>query len=262
MLAPIAKIKAIPEAQPRVAISVEVVKEYADAIESGAEFPPVVVFFDEVDYWLGDGWHRLEAYRSIGATQVPIDRRTGGRREAILFACGANASHGLPRTNADKQRAVETLLGDAEWVKKSDRWIAEKACVSNAFASKVRASLFTVNSREPREGRDGRTCKPRDKAAARVTPEPQSEREPAPLDFEDAPESRPEPASAAAPVTPARASREQPAAPASQPVKYSNMAVRDGAGDVLKRAVVVWKFMGAADRDLFRREILALMESK
>lgn len=36
-------------------------------------------------------------------------------REAILFIVGANASHGLRRTNADKRRTVERLLADEEW---------------------------------------------------------------------------------------------------------------------------------------------------
>lgn len=271
MILAIADVRAVPEAQPRVSIDMDVVAAYAEELKSGAEFPPVVVFYDGTAYWLGDGWHRLAAYQAIGATRIPVDRRTGGRRDAILYACGANAAHGLPRTNTDKRRAVETLLGDSEWAKKSDRWIAEKACVSDPFVGKIRAQLQTVSSSEPREGRDGKTRKSRSSPpAAKKTPEPKSEREPAALDFEDAPEhtaereepraehkSEPPPAAAKPPTaTPPR-----PAQPET-PAKYSNMAVRDGAAKVLKDVRVVWGFMRKADRELFRQELLAAMESE
>ena len=36
----------------------------------------------------------------------------GGLRDAILFSVGANAAHGLRRTNADKRRTVLLLWED------------------------------------------------------------------------------------------------------------------------------------------------------
>lgn len=50
------------------------------------------------------------------------------------------------RTNADKRRAVETLLRDEEWKKWSDREIARRCGVDNSFASRVRESLLPNNS--------------------------------------------------------------------------------------------------------------------
>jgi hypothetical protein len=67
--------------------------------------------------------------------------RQGTRRDAILHAAGANAAHGLRRTNADKRRAVETLLRDEEWSKWSDREIARLCAVSHPFVSQIRQSL-------------------------------------------------------------------------------------------------------------------------
>jgi len=89
-----------------------VVAEYAEHIES---LPPVVVFYDGTAYWLADGFHRVAAHVKAGRESVLADVRQGHRRDAILHSVGANAAHGLRRTNADKRRAVEILLRDEEW---------------------------------------------------------------------------------------------------------------------------------------------------
>ncbi|MCA7960944.1 hypothetical protein LGM14_25915 [Burkholderia multivorans] len=47
--------------QTRVGIDMATVEEYKEALLSGAEFPPIVVFFDKLYYYLADGWHRYEA---------------------------------------------------------------------------------------------------------------------------------------------------------------------------------------------------------
>jgi hypothetical protein len=61
--------------------------------------------------------------------------------DAIIAACGENADHGLRRTNEDKRRAVERLLGDPEWIKWSDRKIADVCRVSHPFVGTVRKEL-------------------------------------------------------------------------------------------------------------------------
>lgn len=162
MLLEIAKVKATPEAQPRVSLHYPTVEEYADALRGGAEFPPLIVFFDGSDHWLADGFHRLEAYRVCEYVEVPVDVRKGSKRDAILFSKGANSRHGLPRTNADKRRAVESLLRDPEWGQKSDRWIADAAAVSKTMVLNIRGELRSTGHRdqlEEREGKDGKTRK-------------------------------------------------------------------------------------------------------
>jgi hypothetical protein len=59
---------------------------------------------------------------------------------------GANSNHGKRRTNADKRKAVLTLLEDEQWAKWSDREIARRCLVSGEFAHKLRRSLPTVGS--------------------------------------------------------------------------------------------------------------------
>lgn len=137
--------------QTRTGISEATVSEYADAILAGAVFPAVVVFFDGTDYFLGDGFHRLHGHRQAGHAEILADVRTGTRRDALLFAVGANAEHGLRRTNDDKRKAVRTLLEDAEWGQWTDREMARRAGVSHNFVSTLRKqmSLSSDDSDEP-----------------------------------------------------------------------------------------------------------------
>ena len=59
-------------AQMRVEMQTDVVLEYADAMLDGAVFPPVVIYFDQTDYWLADGFHRVEAPRKIERETIEL----------------------------------------------------------------------------------------------------------------------------------------------------------------------------------------------
>jgi hypothetical protein len=81
--------------------------------------------------------------------KIAADVRAGGRRDVILYAVGANAAHGLKRTNRDKRNAVMVLLKDPEWSGWSDSEISRRCAVTQPFVSKLRASLITVISEPP-----------------------------------------------------------------------------------------------------------------
>jgi hypothetical protein len=142
--------------QTRERIDPDAVDGYAADMRRGAEFPPVVAFYDGETYWLADGFHRVAAAKKCRIPKIAVDVRPGDKRAAILFSVGANASHGLRRTNGDKRRAVLVLLGDAEWAQRSDRWIAEKCGVSNTFVASLRAQVSTVDTSQVRMGKDGK----------------------------------------------------------------------------------------------------------
>lgn len=132
--------------QMRADLNPETVQEYAYSMREGNLFPPIIVFYDGETHWLGDGFHRLAAHKLAKPDQpIPCDVRPGTRRDAVLCAAGANAVHGLRRTNADKRRAVETLLRDEEWGVWSDREIARRCHVSGMFVGNVRGDILTVN---------------------------------------------------------------------------------------------------------------------
>lgn len=148
--------------QPRSSLCIETVEEYVAALSEGSEFPAAIVYFDGTNYWLADGFHRFHAHRKLGRLEIAADVRKGSRRDAILFAAGANATHGLRRSNLDKRYAVTLLLNDAEWSQWSDRRIAEQCGVSNNFVATVRRQVSSndtsaARSTPARVGRDGKT---------------------------------------------------------------------------------------------------------
>lgn len=112
--------------------------EYAQAMLDWKEFPPIDVFSDGTDYWLADGFHRVQGAKDAGLTEIKANIHEGTKRDAILFAVGANDAHGLRRTNADKRTAVELLLRDEEWSQWPDREIARQCAVSHNFVSSLR----------------------------------------------------------------------------------------------------------------------------
>jgi len=163
----IADIRTDGGTQMRAGLNAETVEEYRQWLDELArkqngllDMPPVIVYHDGETYWLADGFHRLEAWKQHGSlpTAVHADLRSGTRRDAVLHAAGANADHGLRRTNADKRRSVEVLLRDDEWAKWSDGEIARKCMVSQNFVSTMRRELTQIGFESPteRKGADGR----------------------------------------------------------------------------------------------------------
>lgn len=138
--------------QPRTQTNLFTVGEYAESMRAGAKFPDVVLFFDGADYWLADGFHRVRAATQAGLKEINADVKEGTRRDAVLFSVGANAGHGMRRTNEDKRKAVRTLLEDEEWSQWSDNKIAETCGVSNRFVGNVRDEWLSLNGSkmEPR----------------------------------------------------------------------------------------------------------------
>jgi hypothetical protein len=64
-------------------------------------------------------------------TDIEAQVQEGTCDEALLFAVGSNATHGLRRTNADKRRAMTMLLIHPEYSEWSDRALARRACVGH-----------------------------------------------------------------------------------------------------------------------------------
>lgn len=136
--------------QSRVELNQETVAEYAQAFTAGAAFPAVVVFFDGASYWLADGFHRYFGARDAGEAAIDVEILKGTQRDAVLYSLKANATHGLKRTNADKRKAVETLLKDAEWAAWSDRKIAEVCGVAHSFVAATRKPEVAAKQQENR----------------------------------------------------------------------------------------------------------------
>ena len=146
---PLTDITQDPRLQPRAALDAETVADYATRYAEGADMPAVTLFHDGAVYFLADGFHRIAAAEKAGLDAIPADVRDGTFRDALLFAAGANAGHGLRRTNADKRRAVQMLLADpvcAEW---SDNQIAKHCGVSQPMATATRAIFKNFEDAPP-----------------------------------------------------------------------------------------------------------------
>lgn len=134
---PIAKIRRDGGTQIRVEFNETTADEFAEMLMDGREFPPVTVFFDGDDYWLADGFHRMRAHERAWREEIAADVVDGSRRDAILYAVGANDAHGIRRSNRDKRNAVETLLMDPEWSAWPLMRIADQCAVSVGFVHKL-----------------------------------------------------------------------------------------------------------------------------
>lgn len=141
--------------QPRVDIDESVVSEYAEAMREGDEFPPIIVFSDGAEKWIADGFHRYFASDYLGFLEIEAEVKSGTRRDAVLYSVSANSKHGLRRSNADKRKAVLTLLKDEEWSQWSDREIARRCEVSNRMVSNYMDELSVNGSQMERKVKRG-----------------------------------------------------------------------------------------------------------
>ena len=122
----------------------DAVQEYAQALLRGEhdKFPPVDLFYDGEYYWIGDGFLRVRAYVSIGGDhKIKARIHQGGKLDALWFAIGANQSHGLPRTNEDKRRAVKAALKHPNGASMSNNQIAKYIGVHHVTVGKIREEL-------------------------------------------------------------------------------------------------------------------------
>lgn len=127
-----------PKLQSRVEIDESAVSDYSDAIELGDKFPPVLAYFDGIHYYLTDGYHRYHAHKRAGKASIEVEVVNGTFRDAIFHATSVNSKHGMRRSNADKRKAVMTLLEDFEWEGMTSTEIARHCGVSVAFVSNLR----------------------------------------------------------------------------------------------------------------------------
>jgi hypothetical protein len=175
---PIDEIRTDGGTQIRLEIDQETVQRYHDAMADSPQnaphpLPPIDVYHDKKAkaYWLTDGFHRHAAAKRLGRLKIACNVTEGNREAAILEACMANATHGLPRSNADKRRAVETFLRlRPDW---SDRNVAAATHTSHTFVAQTRArlagelqasaALDNQAERLERIGRDGKKHKTKTK---------------------------------------------------------------------------------------------------
>ena len=98
---------------PRIfGVNEEKVEEYAEAMENGAEFPPIKVW-EKLDgtYQVIDGVHRISAYRKLGKEYIEAEIIQGIEDEIAFmeWAIRENLKHGLPLSREDKREDARRL---------------------------------------------------------------------------------------------------------------------------------------------------------
>jgi hypothetical protein len=145
--------------QARVSINNDLVAEYAASMLEGIQFPDIEVYFDGVDYWLVDGFHRYHAMASIDKASASVMVYTGTLRDAVLHSLGVNKGHGLRKSNDDKRKSVQRMLDDPEWSQRFDREIAKHCGCSHTLVGNMRnPKLPDVNT--PTAGVGGNIATP------------------------------------------------------------------------------------------------------
>lgn len=127
--------------QPRAELSADIISEYWEAMQRGDMFPPIKLTYDGQSYWLTDGFHRVAAAKRLSLLNIDADVTSGTLQDAQWRSLSVNQTHGLRRTTADKQRAIEAALRHPNGAGKSDRSIAEYLGVDHKTVAKVRIEL-------------------------------------------------------------------------------------------------------------------------
>lgn len=139
------------DTQAREQIDWIAVGEYASAMKEGVTFPPVVVYFDGTQYWLADGFHRVDAAKTAGLAIINADIQYGTKRDAEWHALGANKEHGVRRKDVDVRRILKKIFADPEWKSISLREIARHTGIPLTTVHRFQASvpLEQMVQREP-----------------------------------------------------------------------------------------------------------------
>ncbi|MDR1492030.1 MAG: hypothetical protein LBT05_04835 [Planctomycetaceae bacterium] len=157
------RILADLETQSRATLNDEVVKEYAEAMEEGATFPAILVFYDEPNdqFILAEGFHRLAAHMRVKPNDMILaEQRLGDVEDARWASIAANQSHGLRRTNADKRNAIKLAFLHPKGCELSDRQVSKHIGVDHKTVSAVRLECEAtgeIPQSNLRTGQDGRT---------------------------------------------------------------------------------------------------------
>lgn len=126
----------------------DVLSRYMALMADGVDFPPIEIVSDGVNFWVWDGFHRIECIRRRGCKDIQAYVYEGTLRDAIWFSFGANKEHGLPRQKGVAKEIIKQILTDKKWSKQSLSAIAKHVGVTREYVSKTKAELSAhgVNS--------------------------------------------------------------------------------------------------------------------
>lgn len=272
---PLDRIKRDGGTQVRVQTCPSHIKTLESLIQEGVKLDPVEVFFDGAVYWPANGFHRCAAYYNQGVREIAAIVREGGRREALLHACGANdASAGKafkPRSIADKKNAVLLVLRDRELRLLSEREISRRCGVSHTHVQNVRKQIELDEANRRKQTQDRTWARPSPQPEPVSLPQKQERPASARQDLRDRAQGLGLPSSprAVLPEIPQSSDRGDPtAAKKVVPLRaispycgYSREQLEERLASTERLNAALEKNFAAAkaDRDRFRQELCHLM---
>jgi hypothetical protein len=149
---PLDDVKIHEPIYPRVDTDQGTVKDYVEAIESGAEFPPIEI--QQGTGFLLDGAHRLEAHRVAGADKIAVVEVDP--ENPLEYAIEANYRHGKQLTRLDKQRAMRLLAeADPDFVVTD---VAKKLAVNPSTVERHLAPQLAARVKQAEHDQTVRRC--------------------------------------------------------------------------------------------------------
>lgn len=134
--------------QPRAELDENHIEDLVFALSQGAVFDAILLYFDGVNYWLTDGFHRLAATIRRSIDKIKAEVRQGTQQDAQWHSFTVNQHQSLKRSNADKQRAIIGALKHAYGHLKSNKEIARHCGVSEISIKNWRQKLEESNEIE------------------------------------------------------------------------------------------------------------------
>jgi len=100
------------ELYPRMNVNWLTALKYADAMKTGADFPPIVIGMYRGKRYVIDGWHRVEALKLLDESYVKaVVKPFGTWTDMFVEAVKLNITHGRAISPWEKARIIHKLKG-------------------------------------------------------------------------------------------------------------------------------------------------------
>jgi hypothetical protein len=126
------------DTQCRLILDTSIIAEYAEAMNAGARFPPIRIWFDGTVYWLSDGFHRVAAAEDVGTEKISAYIHKGSLEDARWDSYAANSTHGMRRTGADIEAILNRMVKHPNGSHLSNRHLARHLKIPEATVRRWR----------------------------------------------------------------------------------------------------------------------------
>lgn len=118
--------------------------EYAEAIKTGAKFPPVKVIHDKANktYWLYDGFHTVEASQKAGKPQVEAEVIDGTFDDALRLSWQSNTTHGMRRKPGDLKNVLVSYYSSGVKKNTSAKEVSNATGISESWIRESRPAIL------------------------------------------------------------------------------------------------------------------------